>query len=107
MLQVNIVIMFSAPPLYQVMNAKKKLKKKRYINSGTVSRSSEIRACTCLHGAGCRVQNIQRQTLRLSRWGNICVIQNGTGTRDLCDVFVRLRPVPESGNAEMDVQNEA
>lgn len=52
---VNIVIMFSAPPSYQVMNAKKKLKKKRYINSGTVSWSSEIRACTCLHGSGCRL----------------------------------------------------
>lgn len=35
------------------MNAKKKLKKKRYINSGMVSRSAEIRACTCLPGAGC------------------------------------------------------
>lgn len=51
MLQVNIVIMFSAPPSYQVMNAKKKLKKKRYINSGTVSRSSEIKAFMCLHGS--------------------------------------------------------
>lgn len=54
-LQANIVIMFSAPPSHQVVNAKKKLKKKRYINSGTVSRRSEMRAFMCLHGSRCRV----------------------------------------------------
>lgn len=35
---------FSILPSHQVVNAKKKIKKKRYINSGTVSVSSEIRA---------------------------------------------------------------
>lgn len=54
-LKANIVIMFSAPPSHQVVNAKKKLKKKRYINSGTVSRRSEMRAFMCLHGLRCRV----------------------------------------------------
>lgn len=38
---------FSFP--HQVVNAKKKLKKKRYINSGTVSLSSEIRAPPSMH----------------------------------------------------------
>lgn len=43
-LYIIIILFFSTLPQHQVVNAKKKIKKKRYINSGTVSLSSQIRA---------------------------------------------------------------
>lgn len=100
---------FSILPSYQVVNAKKKLKKKRYINSGTVS--SQIRAkprgaltpsaplCFCIHQEVSSkwiawsssallnvfvpfpVAGLMIQTVNLSRWENILVTWNGVKVR--------------------------
>lgn len=107
-LRVNMVIMFSASPWHQVMNAKKKLKKKRYINSGTVSRRSERRAF--LHGSPCRLWNIQLSVPEpdavFKQMGKYLRDPGRDGTGREPGMAARFCAV-QSRTAEINVPNEA